>query len=222
MAKKSQVEQFDKHWYKDRYQSILVWRRILMIITLASLACTLLAVLVILSLIPQKTIEPYVIQVDQRTGITQYVDPVTATELTGNEAVKNYFVVQYLRAREGYSSTDVYKQYDLVRLMSEPTRVYDGFLAVADPNNPQSNVARLGSQGTRQVIVKSITYLEPNVAQVRVVIEEKGDGVGVSARYHRIITMRFKFASIPLSREERYVNPLGFLVLDYRVDEDVA
>ena len=124
MAKEDTHDTLDKNWYKDRYQYVLVQRRILTAITISALVCTTFAILVILSLVPQKTISPYVIQVDQRTGITQYVDPVTATELTANEAVKNYFLVNYIRSREAYSATDVFKQYNQVRIMSEPRRVY--------------------------------------------------------------------------------------------------
>lgn len=222
MAKSKHIESIDKNWYKDRYQSVLVHRRILWVFTTVSLVCAIIALVVVLALIPQKTIEPYVIQVDKRTGITQYVNPVTATELTANEAVKNYFIVNYIRAREGYSATDVFRKYDMVRMMSQPSPVYDGFLQEADPNNPESNVARLGSAGKKQVIIKSISYLEPQVVQVRIVSEERNDGISVSTRRHKIIIIKFKFANIPLSAEERYVNPLGFLVIDYRMDEDVA
>jgi len=215
-------ESLDRNWYKDRYQYILVQRRMLTTITVTALVCALGAVLVILALLPQKTIEPYVIQVDQRSGITQYVNPVTAKELTANEAVKNFFIVSYIRAREGYSSINVYKQYEMVRLMSEPRNVYPEFLEVASPNRPGSNVARLGSLGSKNVKVKSITYLKPKVAQIRVLIEERANGRKITARYHKIILVRSEFASMPLSTEERYVNPLGFRVLSYRVDEDVA
>jgi type IV secretion system protein VirB8 len=215
-------EEHTSNWYKDRYQYVLVQRRVLSLITIIALGCTLASVLVIMSLIPQKTIEPYVIQVDQKSGITQYVNPVEAGNLTSNEAVKNYFIVNYIRAREGYSATDIVKQYDSVRIMSEPSRVYAGFLAEANANNSESNVARLGSAGIRQVRIKSISYLEPQVAQVRVLIEERSAGVSVTAQYHKIIVVKFEFAKMSLNQEERYVNPLGFRVIDYRVDEDVV
>lgn len=222
MAKIDPNDTFDKHWYKDRYQYVLVQRRVLAVITVAALVCTLMAIVVIVMLIPQKTIEPYVIQVDQRSGITQYVDPVSAKQLTANEAVKNYFIVNYIRARDGYRATDLLKQYELVRLMSEPKVVYKQFEAQANANNSDSNIARLGSVGSREVLIKSISYLEPTVAQVRVVIEERADGINISSRRHKIILVRFKFAELPLTTSQRYVNPLGFIVLDYRVDEDAV
>ncbi len=209
------------NWYKDRYQSLLVQRKLLVLIAFAALGCTLVSVVVILRMIPQKTIAPYVIQVDQKTGITQVVDPVGAQQVAANESINNYFIAQYIRAREGYASNDIARAYEIVRLMSEPKRVFAVYSSEIDGNNPASNPARMGAVGVRQVKFKSTTMLAPAVAQIRVLIEEKADGTGVSAQYHRIITLRFEYARISLAPEERLVNPLGFRVLEYRVDEDI-
>src|SRR5712671_751378 len=88
----------EKNWYKDRYQHVLVQRKILSAIALAALACTLVAVAYSAYLTPLKTVEPFVVQVDQKSGIVQMVDPLTVPELTANEAVNNYFIVQYIRS----------------------------------------------------------------------------------------------------------------------------
>ncbi len=207
----------EKNWYKDRYQYVLVQRKLLTVITMASLICTLATVVVISQLTPLKSIEPYVIEVDQKTGITQTVDPMTVKELTANEAVNNYFIVMYMRAREGYSMTDLAKSYNLVRVMSESRKVYPQFVSEADPNNPRSNAARLGTYGERSVKIKSITYLNPQLVQIRVLIEERG---GI-AQQHKLVLLAFEYVKMSLSLEERYLNPLGFRVVDYRVDEDI-
>lgn len=208
------------NWYKDRYQNVLVQRKLLTVVTLLSLVCTLATVLVIAQLTPLKTVEPFVIQVDQKSGITQTVDPLTVRELTANEAVNNFFIVQYLRSRETYSITDLARNYTIVRLMSAGNTVYAQFVAEADPNNPRSNAARLGSSGLRTVKIKSITYLNPQLVQARVLVEERG-GDASYTQQHKIILIAFEYIKMTLSMEERYINPLGFRVTDYRVDEDV-
>src|SRR5579872_6757164 len=106
MSKQPQDKAGDKNWYKDRYQYVLVQRKLLTVITMLSLICTLALVLVMSQLTPLKTVEPFVIEVDQKSGITQTVDPQTVSELTANEAVNNFFVVQYIRSRESYSVTE--------------------------------------------------------------------------------------------------------------------
>jgi type IV secretion system protein VirB8 len=218
MAKSPKEFIDDKNWYKDRYQYVLVQRKILTMITVLALVCTLAAVLVIARLTPLKTVEPFVIQVDQKSGITQTVDPLTAKELTANEAVNNFYLVQYIRAREEYSTNDLVRNYNIVRIMSESRNVYGEFMTEADPNNPSSNAARLGNTGTRTVKFKSITYLTPTQAQARLLIEEKSEGAYL--QQHKIATIEFQYIKLSLNPEERYINPLGFRVTSYRIVEE--
>ena len=208
-----------KNWYKDRYQYLLVQRKLLTLITLLSLLCTLGTVIAIALLAPLKTVDPFVIQVDQKSGITQTVDPLSVKELTANEAVNDFFLVQYIRSRETYSVTDLARNYNIVRVMSDPDRVYPDFVRQADPNNPRSNAARLGSSGLRTVKFKSITYLNPQLIQARLLIEEKQEANVV--QYHKIALVAFEYIKLSLTNEERYINPLGFRVTDYRLDEDI-
>ncbi len=208
-----------KNWYKDRYQYLLVQRKVLTLITLLSLLCTLGTVIAIALLAPLKSVDPFVIQVDQKSGITQTVDPMSVRELTANEAVNDFFLVQYIRSRETYSVTDLARNYNIVRVMSEPGKVYPDFVRQADPNNPRSNAARLGSSGLRTVKFKSITYLNPQLVQARLLIEERTDNTLV--QYHKIALIAFEYIKLNLSNEERYINPLGFRVTDYRLDEDI-
>lgn len=218
MAKTEKQPTNSKNWYKDRYQYVLVQRKILVLITSLSLIASLATVVVIAQLTPLKTVEPFVIQVDQKTGITQTVDQMTVKEITANEAVNNFFIVQYIRARENYNTNDLSRNYNMVRLMSDSSKVYGEFVRSANPNNPKSNAARLGSTGTRTVKFKSITYLTPTQIQARVLVEERSENN--LAQQNLIILLSFTYVNMALTLEERYVNPLGFMVTDYRVDED--
>jgi type IV secretion system protein VirB8 len=219
MSKQSQELIDQSNWYKDRYQYVVVQRKLLAMVTVLSLLCTLVTVLVIAYLTPLKTVEPFVIQVDQKSGITQTVDPLTVKELTANEAVNNYFIVQYIRARESYNIHDLARAYGIVRVMSEAGRVYQEFLRTADPNNPRSNAARLGGTGSRSIKFKSISYLNPQLVQARILVEEKNESAGINQQ-HKIVLVAFEYIKLNLTAEERYINPLGFRVTDYRIDED--
>ncbi len=218
MAKTIKDTGESKNWYKDRYQYVLVQRKILVLITSLSLIASLVTVVVIAQLTPLKTVEPFVIQVDQKTGITQTVNQMTVKEITANEAVNNFFIVQYIRARENYINSDLSRNYNIVRLMSESNKVYGEFVRAANPNNPKSNAARLGVTGVRTVKFKSISYLSPQTIQARVLIEEKSENN--LAQQNLIILLSFAYVNMALTLEERYVNPLGFIVTDYRIDED--
>jgi len=220
MTKPTKETPDSKNWYKDRYQAVLVQRKLLACVTMLSLVCTLAAVLDIARLTPQKSIEPFVIEVDQKSGITRTVDPLTVKELTTNEVVNNFFIVQYIRSRESYNLQDIARNFNVVRIMSDATRVYPGFVEDADPNNPHSNAARLGTTGTRTVKLESITYLKPQLVQIRMLVEEKGDNSGYN-QYHKIVLIEFEYVKMNLMTEERYVDPLGFRVTNYRVDDEL-
>ncbi|MEZ5691931.1 MAG: type IV secretion system protein [Rickettsiales bacterium] len=208
-----------RNWYKDRYQSVLLQRRLLIVITILSMVSTLVVMTIVAQLTPLKGVEPFLIQVEPKSGITQVVDPFTVKEVTGLEAVNNYFIVKYIRARESYNVRDISDNYTTVRVMSERNNVYSKFRREANPNNPNSVAARMGGTGSRSVKFKSITYIKPNRAQVRLLVEETAAN-GLTLQSHKIVTILFEYRKLALTSEERYINPLGFHVLDYRVDDD--
>lgn len=221
MKKNKKIKPELQSWYQDRYQLVLVQRKLMAVITLAALAGAFLCVLVILELLPLKSVEPYVIQVDPRTGITETVDPLTVRKFSANEAINNYFLTQYVRAREGYNAVELLHNYNLVRLMSDDKNVYPQFQQDANPNNPQSNITRLGTTGTRTVRFRSITTIAPQVVQIRLVINERLAPTGDATELHRIATIKYEYVpTMNLSTEERYLNPLGFRVTEYQLSED--
>lgn len=206
-----------KNWYKDRYQAAVVWRNILAIIAMLSVGFGVVAVFTVKSLAPLKTVDPFVIQIDEKTGITQVVDPLKKQELSADTALNNYFLVQYIRARESYEPALFQYHQNVVRLMSEPSRVYGVYRQSLSTDNPNSPLVRLQG-GNRTVKIKSISYLDPKKVLVKVTIyETTGSG---TTEIHKIALLEFQYVSIELSPEERYINPLGFLVTNYRLDDD--
>ena len=143
MSKQSASVKETRNWYKDRYQVVLLQRRLLLFIAIISMSATLIAVFILSQIYPLKGVEPFLIQVDPKSGITQMVDPASVKEITALESVNNYFIVQYVRARESYNVRDITQNYAKVRVMSEPTNVYGQFKREATPNNPISVAARV-------------------------------------------------------------------------------
>lgn len=211
-----------KNWYSDKYQSVLVQRNIFAVITLLSLLTTLVAVIAVKSLSPLKSVEPFVIQIDEKTGLTEVVEPLSRSKLvSANEVVDNYFVWQYIRARETYDIPDYSRNVQIVNMMSH-NKVYSSYVNEISPNNPQSAVARLGKKGVRTVENPVIIYL-PNklgkrMAQVRFQISESQRGER-AVPYQKIVTMEFTYADIELTRAQRFINPLGFQVISYRIED---
>lgn len=209
-----------KNWYTDKYQSVLVQRNIFAVITLVSLLTSLIAVFAVQSLAPLKSVEPFVIQIDEKSGVTEVVEPVTREELSATEALDNFFVWQYVRARETYDAADSARNRDIVRIMSHPD-VYAVHRFEASPQAPESAYNRLGKIGTRVCSDPVITYLEEEgkkVAQVRFVVTER---IRAEApfEYNKIATLEYDYVTLELSRRERLINPLGFRALTYRLDD---
>ena len=226
LSKKSAGETVQKNWYSDRHQAVLVQRNVLSILSLAAIVFSAIAIFLVYRNIPIVTVEPFVIQVEPRSGVTQVVQAATAKELTAKESINNFFIVRYIKSREGFDAA-IQQKYNVVRLSSDPTTVFRKYVWEVNPNNPDSFAARSGSAGKREVKIKSMSRLDKSPAcadvlckiQVRVRIVE--DVNGKKTQYDRVILMEYTYTTLNLAVQERYLNPIGFRVLSYQVDNEV-
>jgi type IV secretion system protein VirB8 len=60
-------------------------------------------------------------------------------------------------------------------------------------------------------------FQDEKTVQVRVKIEVNGTK---GATFDKIIYMQFKFDNLELNEDQRYVNPLGFIVTLYRIEDE--
>ncbi|MCI5049714.1 MAG: type IV secretion system protein [Rickettsiales bacterium] len=218
-----------KNWYKDKYQYVLVQRNILAVTTLTALFCSAAAVFAVMQLTPHKSVEPFVIQIDEKTGIVQRVDPVTRTEFTSNESVDRFFVANYIRSRETYIRQVFRYNYDIVRVMSD-RYTFGQYLNYVSERNEESPAAILKSGGQRSVKFKSISFIKRSdsqmraekVVQARIILRDVSRKFPAPIEYHNIVTMTFQYSNLNLNEEERFMNPLGFLVTEYAIEREVV
>jgi len=206
-----------RNWYADRYQRVLVQRNILALVTLVALVVVLLSTISVARLTPLKSVQPFLIQVDERSGVTQVVNPLQAKEMSENEALRQHFVTNYVRARESYDVSSYGYNFDAVRVMSTPP-IFNQYRRLFDPTNKESPVSQHGADYKRYVDFKAITFLNDNTAQVRAAITEDTRAGRSEKRY--IILLTFDFVKLELTLRDRYMNPLGFQVSNYRLDEE--
>ncbi|SCB61602.1 type IV secretion system protein VirB8 [Rhizobium aethiopicum] len=175
------------------------------------------SVLAIAGLTPLKTVEPFVVRVDNSSGIVDVVSALTSTAGTYDEAVTKYFAAKYVRAREGYVWSEGEENFRTVALLStqqEQTR----FAAVYRGSNPESPQHIYGRSATSRVNIVSISLINANVASVRYIrTVTRGDDVRTT---HWVATLTFSYASAPMSSTDRLINPLGFVVSEYRADPE--
>ena len=206
-------------WYKDRYGSLLWQRNWAIIFAIGSGICLFAAVMGISALLPLKTVEPYVVMVDQGADV-RVISTVNSSdeewvELTGDEAIVQSLLVQYVIARETYSKVDLRRLFEHVRVHSE-RRVFDEYdIRWRDRKN---GPFALYGDDTVSVEVLSVNLLNSETARVgfRTTWEkEVGQETGAYAAI-----VQFKFVRSAVVLDERWANPLGFLVTSYRVDQE--
>ena len=212
----------NKNWYKDRYETVLTHRNFLAVIALSSLVLAMIAGLGILSLVPSKTVIPFLIQVDDKTGATQILDPTSQDEISADESLRKYFAVKFIKARESYDSNDIDLNANIVRLLAAPTIYSQYWRSVADTRNRESLYVTLGAGKMRQVNIKAVQFLDENRAHIRLSIVEQNKDGGQRSEKHYVALVTFEFANLELKINDMLVNPLGFRVTAYKIDEDTA
>lgn len=206
-----------RNWYSDRYEFVVIQRNLLFFVTIAALLGVAGAVYAVAELTASKTVEPYIIEVEDRTGITTLISQNTVENFTQKDAVIRYFIWKYIQARENYNVADYEYNYgQVVRLMSAGD-VYRAFYSQISGTGADSP-STLGRNSQKKVTAKSTSFLGPKKVQVRVMIETTGGQIPVVV--HRIITLDFDFVPLELSMPDRLVNPLGFQVSAYSIAED--
>jgi type IV secretion system protein VirB8 len=175
------------------------------------------SIFAVAGLTPLKTVEPFVVRVDNSTGIVDVVSALTSSAGTYDEAVTKYFAAKYVRAREGYVWSEAEENFRTIALLStqaEQTR----FAAVYRGSNPESPQNIYSREAAARVNIASISLINQNVVSVRYMRTiTRGDDVRTT---HWVATLTFSYANVPMSSTDRLVNPLGFAVSEYRADPE--
>lgn len=201
-----------KSWYSNRYQIVVVQRNILLLFTIISMLSVAISVIFVKNIMSSKSLEPYVIEVEKKTGVATVVDQLTSQQFTGDQMIRQYFLNEFIHASTAYDPKTYKKDVEAVRLFSTPA-VYSQFLSRINPR-------QLGVNTIISVRVKSIQFPSQNSAKIRLVQQTKATNTATSKDL--VIDMKFYFApQINLTKEERLINPLGFQVNEYLIAEEV-
>ncbi len=233
MLKRSQRSADEaQHWYEDKYQHVLTQRNMLALLALVALAVALVAVFTVARLAPLKSVEPYLLQVEERSGIVQAVDPAVAGQYVASEAIDKYFVATYLRARESYNPAVRLSNDNIVRLMSSQGIFYQ-YRKTISPTDKNSITARLGMQGMRNINIVSMNYIvspnpnakpgvrQPRIIQVRLITTDiMPNAADVNTRW--VATITFDYTDLKINEAEKFLNPLGFQVISYQITRELV
>ena len=169
---------------------------------------------------PLKIVEPYVVRVDERSGAVDVMSVVRGTgEITAEEAVRKYFLAEYVRSREAFipkANDELYRKTLGLSSQQEGQRLR----ASRDPAKPGAPVNQFRGGQTANVVIRSIAFVSDRVGQVRFSRLVEGGGGNV-VRSDWVATVQFDFSDAPTNDATRFYNPLGFVATSYRVDSEL-
>lgn len=207
-------------WETERLVSEIRARKRAWIIAAAGWVMAVLAIIAVVGLTPLKEVKPFVVRVDQATGVVDVVSALEDSPNTYNKAVTRYFASQYIYAREGYSDKLAPTYYERVGLMSTG-QVAQDYFEWFSPQNPRSPLNVYGQHAQVEAEIVSISFLSENLLSIRftktVDYSNRRDETS-----HWIATMGFRYVDAPMRESARLVNPLGFQVTEYRVAAEVV
>ncbi|MGL9732926.1 MAG: virB8 family protein [Wolbachia sp.] len=221
LFKQKNNESLDKdvNWSSNRYSTVVAQRNTLLLFTLILLITIFVSILAIFKISTSSIIEPFVIEIEKKSGIVQLVNPVTVKQYSADKVLNNHFIAEYIKAREVFDKYNYdYNYYTKVRLFSS-SNVYNEFRNYISSQNMDDLFNLYSGFIKNEFKIRSIQKLYDDTFQVRFTVEfTRKDGSSI--RKNKIVIMSYKYASLEMNDQQRYVNPLGFQVTSYRVDDE--
>ncbi|TDW28137.1 type IV secretion system protein VirB8 [Rhizobium azibense] len=181
---------------------------------------TLLSLIALVMLVPLKSFEPYIVEVDKNTGYlevkTGITRPVTLTE---QQAVTQANIVRYIRAREGYDPYAIEQNFGIAALLSTGNAARD-LQDLYSKTNPKNPAKAYGRNSRVMTEIASVTFPNNSTGIVRFSTTEISDTDSIVR--HWIAVVRYRYTDTPATNEWRFENPLGFQVYDYRRDQETV
>jgi type IV secretion system protein VirB8 len=187
------------------------------------LAVLLLAAALIV-LMPLKHVEPFVVRVDNATGIVDVV-PVYAGTTGVPDAVTRYLLTHYITVCERFNYATAESDYEECGAFHTAQR-NQAWYAQWTPNNPASPLNLYKDGTTVRAQVTSVTFFKrgtgvSDLAQVRYVRAKRAAGTEHEVSTHWIATLQYAYADPSSDPKMRSWNPLGFKILDFRPELEV-
>nr|WP_012274947.1 VirB8/TrbF family protein [Collimonas fungivorans]ABZ01498.1 VirB8 [Collimonas fungivorans Ter331] len=210
------------NWESSRVLSVEKSERRAWRVAFASVGVAVLAIAAIAMMMPLKESVPYVIRVDNTTGVPDIVTAITDKAVTGDEVMDKYWLAQYVRARETYDWYTLQRDYNTVGLLSS-ANVGQGYAQLFEGKDALDKTYGKTVRATVEIL--SVVPTGKNTGTVRFIkttkrVDQEGSP-GTVTKW--VATVAYEYRSTALIKESaRLVNPFGFQVLTYRVDPEMV
>jgi type IV secretion system protein VirB8 len=226
----SQEEGLDRYWREaaswdaDRTARLRKSERVAWWAAGGGWTCAVMGALALVSLMPLKRVEPFVVRVDNSTGIVDVVPEYAGQEPT--EAVTRYLLSHYVTVCERFNFSTAESDYQECGAFNSTQRnqLWYQLWSRANPLSPL-NLYKDGS--TVRVRVVSVSFFkrangESDIAQVRYVKAKRAAETGDSQLTHWIASVQYGYGEPSKDPRTRGWNPLGFRIVDFRPEPETA
>jgi type IV secretion system protein VirB8 len=211
-------------WDADREAQIRRSERTAWWVAGAGWLCAVATALALLFLMPLKGVEPFVVRVDNTTGVVDVV-PIYAGRAPMDEAVTRYFLTHYIMVCERFNLVTAESDYEECGSFHTAQR-NQAWYALWNTNNPRSPLNLHKDGSSVRVEVQSVSFFRrangiEDLAQVRYVKAEHSGSGSAERTSHWIATAQYTY--VPPSKEPkaRRWNPLGFKIVEIGLEPEV-
>lgn len=205
-----------RNWYEEKYDKIVVQRNIMLLLLFILISLIIISVVAISIVVNAKEFDPFVIQIEEDTGMAKIVNPISTEILEGNESLARYFMKKYVIARETYNPVDFSTEARKVIRILSASNIYWNYLGYIS-NKEIDPTLIYGQKNTTFLIVKSWSKLANKKYMLRFSVNETA---GDKRVLNKLAVIDFDYVPMELTETERDINPIGFQVTGYRVDDD--
>jgi type IV secretion system protein VirB8 len=211
-------------WDTDREVQLKRSERVAWWVAGAGWLCAIGCAVSLVALVPLKEVEPFVIRVDNTTGIVDVV-PVYTGHAPMDETVTRYFLTHYISVCERFNPVTAESDYEECGAFNGAQR-NQAWYALWNTNNPHSPLNLHKDGSSVHVEVESVSFFRRatginDLAQVRYRKAEQAGPGSAEHVTHWIATVQYAYASPAQDARTRGWNPLGFKVVELGTEPEV-
>ena len=186
--------------------------------------CAVLGAGALLLLVPLKQLTPFVVRVDNTTGIVDVV-PVGTGQIAPAEVVTRYLLTHYVTVCERFNLATAESDYEECAAFHSVQR-NQAWYALWNPINAGSPLNLYKDGTTIRASVVSVSFFHRanglgDLAQVRYVRRLRRAGSAQEEVTHWIATAQFAYTQPSQDARSRSWNPLGFKIVDFRPEPEI-
>lgn len=211
-------------WDADRAAQSRRSARIAWVVAGAGWISVIVVAFALMLLMPLKRVEPFVIRVDNTSGLVDVV-PVYAGKAEMPDTVTRYFLDHYITTCERFNFSTAESDYEECGAFHTAARnqAWHQLWTKTNPTSPL-NVYKDGSSVRAQV--SSVSFFKrangvSDLAQVRYTKGHRQAGATDEQVTHWIATIQYAYGEPSKDPAMRRWNPLGFKVIDFKPEPEV-